>query len=63
MSYGGQATDTPAAQAFCFEITQQGRETRYIRGADAYQIRSAVTLEQLIQGGHEVELLATRPVR
>ena len=53
MSYGGEAAAHPAAQTFCFEMTQYTQKTRGICGADAYQIRAELTVEQLIQVGHE----------
>ena len=54
MSYGGKAANTPAAQTFCFEMALHAQKTRRICGADAYQIRAGVTLEQLIQASHDV---------
>jgi hypothetical protein len=54
MSYGGKAAGFPAAQTFCFEMAQYTQKIRGICGADAYQIRAEVTLQQLIQAGHEV---------
>jgi hypothetical protein len=54
MSYGGEAAGSSAAQTVCFEVAQYTQKIRRICGADAYQIRAEVTLEQLIQTGHEV---------
>ena len=53
MSYGGEAAAHPAAQTFCFEMTQYTQKTRGICGADAYQIRAEMTVEQLIQVDQE----------
>jgi len=54
MSYGGEAGGDPAVQTLCFEMAQYTQKIRGICGADAYQIRAEVILEQLIQTGHEV---------
>ena len=54
MSYGGEATGSPAVQTLCFEMTQYTHEFRRICWADAYQIRAGVGLQQSLEAGREV---------